>query len=381
MIIIKDNTALTGILPAFNNNIIEFKSNSITESVQGKVTINSIPFILYKLPSGWFRFNFKEIAKTLVNKNNFQDLLETDITDIDINTYTYEQEEGFYTGNVVLEVTLINGLIETANFNIKFLANVYNLEDYKKYELGNQTTVFPLLPNIKNTNNQYYAKYYEGYPFDITFYDNSNFDIQMKNDYSYLTTFERKGTLSRLFFGDGENDLINNSLFTLDNNITKIELLQDDNTINKYLFLQRIYLCGNDSVYLKWFNAQGGYSYYLFNKYYERNLGTSNIGDLENDFNNLKDTIAPVIQIGKNAVDTIGVDSDLLNENEFNLLVGILSSPKVYLFTGLPLARAKKTDWIEVEIKNKTINLRDWKNRPTNIAFEFELPKRNTQTI
>ena len=88
MITIRDNTALNGILPAFNNNKIEFKSDSTTESVQARVIINSIAFIVYKLPSGWFRFNFKEIAKTLVNKNNFQDLLTTDITDIDINTYT-----------------------------------------------------------------------------------------------------------------------------------------------------------------------------------------------------------------------------------------------------------------------------------------------------
>jgi hypothetical protein len=380
MIVIKDNTVINGILPAFNNNIIEFKSDSTNESVQAKVTINSISFIIYKLPSGWFRFNFKEIAKTLVNKNNFQDLLTTNIIDIDINTYTYEQEEGFYSGNVLLEVTLINGTIENSNFNIKFLANVYNLEDYKKYDIGSES-IFCLLPNIKNTNNQYFVKYYEGYPFDVTFYENSGFNIQLINDYSYLTTFERKATLTRLFFGDGENDLINNSLFQLSNNITKIEILQNDLTTNKFINLDRIPMCGNDAIYLKWFNAQGGYSYYLFNKFYERNLATSNIGDLQNDFNNLKDTIAPIIQIGKNSLDTIGVDSDLITENEFNLLVGILSSPKVYLFTGLPLARSKHTDWIEVEIKNKTINLRDWKNRPRNIAFEFELPKRNTQTI
>jgi hypothetical protein len=381
MIVIKDITAINGILPAFNNNIIEFKSDSTIESVQARVIINSIPFIIYKIPSGWFRFNFKEISKILVNKNNFQDYLTTNIIDIDINTYTYEQEEGFFTGNVILEVTLINGTIETLNFNIKFLSNVYNLEDYKKYDLGNQNSAIPLLPNIKNTNNQYFVKYFEGYPFDITFYDTSGFDIQFINPYSYLTTFKRRGTLTRLFFGDGENDLINNSLFSLDNNITKIDIYQDDNSINKYIFLQRVYMCGNDAVYLKWYNAQGGYSYWLFNKFYQKNNSSSNIGDLQNDFENLKNTIAPKIQIGKNSFDTIFLDSDLLNENEFNLLIGIFTSPKVYLFTGLPLARAKHTDWIEVEVKNKNSNIRDWKNRSKNIAFEIELPEKNTQTI
>lgn len=140
-------------------------------------------------------------------------------------------------------------------------------------------------------------------------------------------------------------------------------------------------MCGNDAIYLKWFNAQGGYSYYLFNKYFERNLNFGSIGELENDFNNLENTTSPIIQLGRTSFDKVRVDSDLINENEFNLLVGILSSPKVYMFTGLPLARASFNDWIEVEIKTSSINLRNWKNRPTNISFEFELPKRNNQYL
>lgn len=372
------NNTLTGILPAFNNNIIEFKSDSIVNSVQAKLTINSNEFIIYKLPSGWYRFNFKEISKTLVNHNNFKDELTTDIIDIDINSYTYQQIDGFYSGGVNIEIKLINGSIENENFNISFLANVLNLENYKFYDTTNP---FLLLPNIKNTTNQYYAKYYEGYPFDFTFYEINGDNIQLQSEYSYLTNFERKGVLTRLFFGDGENDLINNSLFQLSNNISKIEIFQNEITTNKFLFLERVSLCNNDAIYLKWFNAQGGYSYYLFNKFYERNLNFGALGELDNDFYNLKNTTSPIIQIGRTSFDRIKVDSDLINENEFNFLVGILSSPKVYMFTGKPLARASFNDWVEVEIKTSSINLRSWKNRPTNIAFEFELPKRNNQNL
>lgn len=373
------NNTLTGILPAFNNNIIEFKSNTLIESVQAKITINSNEFIIYKMPSGWFRFNFKEIAKVLVNQNNFKDELITNITDIDINTYSYQQSDGYFTGNVNIQVTLIDGVIENSNFTISFLANVYNLEDYKKTNIELED-LFVLLPNIKNTKNQYYFKYYEGYPFDVTIFDviGNDFYLQGNNDMDIT----RKGALTRFFFSDGENDIVNNSLIALNYGINNYTLIHPtNNLLYKYLTIDYIPLCGNDAIYLKWFNAEGGYSYYLFNKFYERNLNFGTLGELENDFYNLENTTSPIVQIGRTSFDKIRVDSDIINENEFNLLVGILSSPKVYMFTGLPLARSSYNDWIEVEIKTNSINLRNWKNRPTNIAFEFELPKRNNQYL
>lgn len=373
------NNTLVGILAAFNNNIIEFKSDSLTQSLQAKVTINSIEFIIYKLPSGWFRFNFKEIAKALVNQNNFKDELVTNITDIDINTYSYEQTDGYFTGNVNIEIILINGNIENSNFPISFLANVYNLEDYKKTNIG-LDDIFVLLPNIKNTTNQYYFKYFEGYPFDITFFENSNENIELQGQINI--SIERKATLTRFFFSDGENDIVNNSLIALSSGLNDYTLVNPaSNLKNKYLKIDYVPLCGNDAIYLKWFNAQGGYSYYLFNKFFERNLNFASLGELETDFNNLENTTSPIVQIGRTSFDKIRVDSDLINESEFNLLVGILSSPKVYMFTGLPLARANFNDWIEVEIKTSSVNLRNWKNRPTNISFEFELPKKNNQYL
>ena len=68
--IIFENT-FNEIYPAFNNNIIRFKSDSQLQAVQSEVVVNGITFIVYALPDGWFRFNLKEIAKKLVNQNNF----------------------------------------------------------------------------------------------------------------------------------------------------------------------------------------------------------------------------------------------------------------------------------------------------------------------
>lgn len=377
--IIFENT-LTGVLPAFNNNIIKFKSDSLIESVQAKITINSIEFIIYKIPSGWFLFNFKEIAKSLVNQNNFKDNLITNLDLLDINSFTYEQNDGIYSGGVNIKITFIDGSTEVSNFSLTFLASVKNLEDYKKTNLANQST-FLLLPNIKGTTNQYFVKYFEGYPFDFTYLDTTGDNLQLKTDYSLIKDFERKGNLTRVLFSDGEIDLNNTSLMPMGSGISKIDILQNNVSIDQFLYVDRVQMCGNDAIYLKWFNAQGGYSYYLFNKYFERNLNFGSIGELENDFNNLENTTSPIIQLGRTSFDKVRVDSDLINENEFNLLVGILSSPKVYMFTGLPLARASFNDWIEVEIKTSSINLRNWKNRPTNISFEFELPKRNNQYL
>ena len=325
-------------------------------------------------------FNFKEIAKALVNQNNFKDNLITNLNSLDINSFTYEQTDGIYLGNINIQITLINGNTETSSVSLTFLASVKNIEDYKKTILGNQRT-FLLLPNIKGTTNQYFVKYFEGYPFDFTYFDSTGENLQLKTDYSFITDFERKGSLTRVLFSDGEIDLNNTSLMPMGNGLSIIDILQNNISINQFLYVDRVQMCGSDAIYLKWFNAQGGYCYYLFNKYYERNLNFGSLGELENDFNNLENTTSPLVQIGRTSFDKIRVDSDLINENEFNLLVGILSSPKVYMFTGLPLTRSRHNDWIEVEIKTSSVNLRNWKNRPTNISFEFELPKRNNQYL
>lgn len=369
------NNTLTGVIPAYNNNIIEFKSDSLIESLQAKITINNIEFIIYKLPSGWFRFNLKEVAKQLVNKFNFEDKVNPDL----LLNYTYQNLDGWFVGNVNFQITLIDATIETTNFSITFLASCLNLEDYKKTNPTNNET-FLLLPFIKNTINKYYAKYWEGYPFDIAFFDSTGDDIYLKNN-GLIVNFGRESLVNRLFFSDGLTDTNINTYFPFSVGKNNIELRNINASLNQFLEIDYTQLCGDDAIYLKWFNAQGGYSYWLFNKYYQRALNFKSIGELENDFNNLQNTISPLVQIGRTSKDRVRVDSDLLNENEFNLLVGVLSSPKVYLYTGKALARASANDWIEVEVKSSSVNLREWKNQPKNIAFDFELPQRNYQSI
>ena len=127
-------------------------------------------------------------------------------------------------------------------------------------------------------------------------------------------------------------------------------------------------------------NDLGGFNYWLFPNG-NRNRKTKDLGEINNDYSNFEDTISPTIQMGKTANDVIQVASDVLTEQENLLLSGILDSPKIYLFTGQPFAKAGVNDWMEVSISGSDYRISNAKQSQNKFNFTFELPQRNTITI
>lgn len=376
VIFIKD-ISTTDNLMAFNNNVVTFYSNTTSKVVlNAVVTINTNDVVLYPSPTGNFYFNFKEYITSLINTNNFTDTVEPELSSLDDTTLTYVGV-GDFTDVITFRIYFTDETSETATRNLNFINGVEQLTSYKKNEsqTGSQIILSPLIPQ---TNNHYYVKYWEGFPFDVSFLDRDYPDEDPNLELDNLTNllsypFLQKSTITRLFFCDGSTDETITDFLPMALGINEIQWL------DKYLIVDKQDVCSG--VYLKWLNQYGGWSYWNFGNIYRQNQTTRSKGEINTDFWNLSDTFSQTSEIGKDGGERITINSDNINENELSVLKSLLTSPKVYLFTGEPFSRASVNDWVEVKIIPSTYTTRNYKGQSPNLTFDIELPDLYTQSL
>ncbi len=377
-ILFTTDIATDKLLLAYVNNVVYFKSDSLLVPKKATITIGTSVKTLYPHPNGSFYFNFKEWITSIMNVDNFKDDLVQDIAE---TGYIYDwTSKVFLNSDVIFAITLSDLSVQTATRNIKVLSGLLQLEDYKiKYPINSSLTHPVILsPYAKAGNNSCFLKHWEGYPFDITVYTGTTTNLKVTNltnllDYTFSTT----NKVNRLCLSDGNTTTTIEGVLPLIDGLNSLKLTS--NTFNYYATIEKI----NDTCkghYLKWINELGGYNYWFFNNG-NKNRKVKDLGELENDTENFTDTISPSIQVGKTSNDTLTVSSDILSEDENILLSGIIDSPKIYLFTGQPFAKANFNDWIEVSLNSTDFRIMNAKNVQNKMNFTFELPQRNTRKL
>jgi hypothetical protein len=377
MIVFDKDIATDKVLMAYNNNVIIFKSDSVEDPIFATVGFAGQVHTIFPSPDGTFYFNFKEYTTALLNQRNFEDDInpEIDTSDSDSFTYNWTQESYLFIA-VTITVNLADQTSETANRNLNFLAGVEQLETYKRNESQTETRII-LQPLAPRTNDRVYAKYWEGYPFDLAFlFLDVSGDFELTNETNLLSfSFGIKGDVTRLFFSDGRTDESINDLLPIA--LGRNVILWEE--AGKRILLDKEDVC--EGQYIKWLNNYGGYSYWLFPKFAQRNLRTRNQNEINKDFNNLEDTFSPAMQTGKETQEILTVNSDDLNEMEANLLLSIFNSPKIYLFTGEPFSRNMANDWVEVRLATGQQRVRNYKMQPISIQLDLELPEMYAQRL
>ena len=363
------------VLPAYNNNVIKFYTDDTSKVVlNANIILNGTTIVLYPNPTGEFYFNFREYITNIVNQNRFIDLVNPQLDATDDNTFVYAGS-GYFSDNVLIKINFTDLTSESVNRLLLFNMAVEQLDGYKRnvIQQGNDIVLSPLMPN---TNNHYYVKYWEGYPFDLSFVT-LNFpagNIFLENLTNLLNyTFPIAGKITRLFFCDGSTDESINDFLPIA--FGKNEIAFSD----RFIIVDKQDVC--EGLYLKWLNSYGGYSYWKFDNIFKRTTNTKSFGELVTDFGNLGQTFSQVAELGKTAGEKISVNTDLLDENELALLKSLLISPKIYLFVGEPFSRADITAWVEVKITSTGYTTRNYKNQSVKLAFELELPDLYTQTL
>jgi hypothetical protein len=107
----------------------------------------------------------------------------------------------------------------------------------------------------------------------------------------------------------------------------------------------------NCGIYLKWFNANGGYSYWLFDKFYSDTTSTKTIDEIVGKYDNLKNVNSFSTITGKEANATYKI------QTRFNVLykeyiTSILTSPSVEMYV-------HQTPFNQIDVNKFTVKLSD----------------------
>jgi hypothetical protein len=362
------------LLMAYNNNIIEFNSDSslIPLNAEIKVGLNDA-VIIYPQPNGVFYYNLKELIKTLINTNNFAD----NVIDVTLAYEFYNWTNNVYNNDEIeIKINFIDTSSETTTINPTWLSGYLQLNNRRPIH---NDELFVMLPQNISTKTSF-LKYWIGYPMDLSIY-NDKFDLF---DFSFVTdfgtkTFEDTHLVTRFSFSDGANNPICNVINPDNLEFITIYPTTDDTPRAIINFQQVTPKCDN-GFYIKWINSFGGYSYWLFENW-ELNQSTKDLGELNNDNANLLDTLSKTIQIGKTSQNRVNVTTDVINENEQLLLSDLIDSPKIYWFIGTPNEVNNFNDWTEISLVTSNIPLTSTKRNLNKFNLTFELPANDTRTL
>ncbi|MDI9257278.1 delta-60 repeat domain-containing protein [Flavobacterium sedimenticola] len=371
-LVFTDDTITQIINPAYNNTIIRY-STTINDVTHSEIDVNGTIYRIDPFLNS-FTFNFKEIAKNLINPNYFKDEVVPDI----LSNAIVDDSTLSLTLNAEIKVFDINNEFLTANKTIKFLKNVEQLPNYID-RLAAAQPVRILLPTSNYT--EYYLPYFEGYPTDFSIFGlQTNDEFFLKNTSNYFTTETFTATTSevkRFFISDGQNE----SSFIGDLNLASthnnVELWVNNSFVSNVMINKKESNCG---VYLKWFNNSGSYSYWLFEEPYTTTNTFKSMDDITGVYDNLQNVTSTSNIIGKRGERKIKLKTKYTNQ-EKQYIQSILSSPKVEMYAyNQPFIATNTNAFFGITVNDGSFTDSS-KNSNNTLEITITLPDLFTQTL
>lgn len=362
-----------------NNHILEFESDDENTTPQtATISIQGIdlPILIYPDPEGKFWFNFQEYFEVLFD-NMIDDIDPETVNEIDFDTYLFDWTKSVKTITVEYSILMTDETSVTSQITL-FVA--FGVEDYLSYKQGENKSankVLIQLPLKIGTSTNYYAKYFEGYPFDIGFTQAIPALINPQNIQNLVTgeisaDLNTSYSAQRLVFSNGdETTTIENHLVLIEG--TNIIRFAGGTGPDQDVYIKKVETC--EGVYLKWLNSFGGYSYYLFNDRKTVTLDNNSKGMALADHKELQDTNSPWMGLGKERSEEWDLIAEYLTKDDVNLLFDLLESRQVYLFTGRQYSANSTNDWLQVEVLNKSIIKENFKGKVPQLPLKIRLPR------
>lgn len=361
--------SITEYLNGFNNNIVQFSSDDVLDSTQCNINIGGKDFVITPNTSNVFRFNFLEVVEALIS-GRFVDGLTYGLPN------EYEDTDLYWSYLVTYTITFTDDSTEQTSETFRFLRSVA--------QIGDTQTAFAdglLLHQSEIT-------VFNGYPFDLSYLnDAGSFDLVNKTN-GKVINFTSGGDATRVIFGSG---LIGLSEFAqrVDDDSGTIEVggchdiaIVDFLNIgfNDVCFVQTGFadneitielkdIC--EGVYLKWFNREGSWSYWLFEKIYKQRIKTKIIDRYTVDFENLEDTTQTKLITGKTSEKTRFLKQTSITQPQRLQIKDVLTAPRVELYTGTQ--NGGLGTWQTVVVKQGGFNYLNTKNQLSIIKFEIEI--------
>ncbi|WP_298118110.1 hypothetical protein [Flavobacterium sp.] len=382
-IVFTKDIAQDKLLMAYNNNVIKFYSSSTTTPLKATISGFGINAVLYPHPNGSFMFNLKDYIIAVINTKNFVDDLVTDIDPLDIETFHYDVTNGCYKQDTLqITIEFIDATTESASRELHFITGVENLESYKRNEILFVSNPLSILSPVEDrANNTAKLFYFDGYPFEFSFYITTpNIPLKFINTTNGLdATITPTAKVNSLFISDGDTSISLEDFLPLVAGTNKILFELDDEPQDLNLFIDKKEAsCG---VYIKFLNQYGRWNYWLFSDKHFRNRTTKSGSEINNDFNNLEDTISPTLITSKTSTDSLKIAYERIPKEDKIILDSISESIKILMFTGERFSKSNPNDWMEVQLKTQSFQLYDHNKELYNFYFDLQLPDRYTLTL
>lgn len=365
-----------------NNHILEFYSDDVTKTQNyAEITITGItnPIVIYPNPEGRFWFNFSKFFNALISDVS-DDIDPTTIDEADIDTFVFDWSKCVSIPTITWKVYHTDVTSVETSALMYIIAGVEDLLDYKKGVTKNGYNNHYLTPISEGSTTRMHLRYWHGYPFDIGLSQaipNKVITQKWKNLTNGIETPDMSTPYEaqRIFISNGDTNKTLEDYLPLVDGYNEIRVPEPNLTYAYIDLWKETESCG---VYLKWFNPDGGYNYWLFSRYYSEQIRTKGLGMINADFSDNEDTVSPQIGVGREADRKYSLFYDNLTPEDVRVLSGLFRSHKVYLFTGVPFSANDFNDWIEVEVSDHLLTTRDEKGRVPKVSFQIELPKIKT---
>lgn len=372
------------VLNAYNNNIAIFKTTDLNSpAIRATITVDGIPLSITPAVNGDFTYNFKQIFKIIINQNYFRDgITGSDVVDTGIAAYVLEDTFVYKEVQVDYKIFLENGTEETTVKNYKIMRAVDQLEEHRRSLLNSNNTSFAiLLPFTTKSSQHYHATYFQGLPFDIPLYSDSDRQVTITNVRTGNTaSVNVKRGVNRVFVSNGNTNWSIEDILALPDGLNELEFSFTGLPAQKRLTLYLTKTQKSCGTYLKWFNQQGGWSYFLFNTHKE-NRSFKSVGSFGQGFDRLEDTVEQNVNLGMTVQDSIRLfyaGADDIQKKNINTL---FESPKIYRLLISPFQNAQHNDWIAETVKNGSIETYNKNKHIYEDSFTISKSKRIKMTM
>lgn len=350
---------------AYNNSIVQFSSSTVSNPTKCVIEVDGVQFIAVP-NAGTFTFNFKEIVKSLVNTNRFEDTIIPDLTE------TYVYDDSTITKDITVKYTVHNlNSNESITRNYKFVRGVEQLPNY--HRLTSITTSIRLLLPTENFTD-YNVRFFEGYPFDFGIYGlKANDTYYFKNITTNQNTTVQvcdNSDVKRVFISDGANNTTDTDILVQSSTLNKIELWVNG-VFRCNLYINKVESdCG---VYLKWLNSKGSYSYWKLDPIFKSSISSRTIDEISGRYDNLQNVTSLTNIIGKTANKTLTLNT-VFNAEDAEYLSDLGTSPAVWMYVhNTPFNQQQPYDFIGVKV-NDTAFTYDNKRSKNKMSITLTLP-------
>jgi len=313
----------SGIYPAYNDAYIEFRSTILNDN-RAEITVDPFPrvFLIYPNYAGVYLFNMKEAVRAVFNQNGFED------SNFDLSVY-FKSIQGLYLSQEI-EIKVL-----TDTTSVDTLSKTYTFFKAVK-QIGEPifSNPFRLLSNTADGVN-FALTYFEGFPFSFDILKaTSGKVVTVKSLNTGVTSDPMMPTLSDSFRINvdkgGSHNWTYDNILPLITGLNRLEIYEDG-AFKTNLLINKKKQCSG--VYLKWFNRHGGFSHYLFNKYFIQQTTGSEAGKVyKGEINNIAETTGNFKSIGKDVKGKMTIKAKYLAD-DYEILKDIFSSPIIQMYT------------------------------------------------